>query len=328
MTDRRRETRWTTIADRGALHAAPLPAHDRRRARRGRPRARSSPRAAATRATRRQRRRRPSPPSPPLRRHRPRRRAPHEPAAPPRSTAAARRSRCGGGASRRRSASRSGSTRRSRSSRTEANYVIDPLLMDTSQVIPQFTTAAAAGEPPDIQFVFNGIYHMENVWLGYIQPLNGLVSDDMLAAVRRDGALDLPGPAVPGRLLHRRLRPRVRQGRVRDGRPRPGQPADDVGRVPRRLRQDQEHRDHSALRRDQGRLLRRVVLRQHAHAEPRTARPTRSTSSSASSTGASRSTTSTGSSCRSCTTTASSTTTSTRSSSTRASSSPRPARRR
>jgi raffinose/stachyose/melibiose transport system substrate-binding protein len=63
----------------------------------------------------------------------------------------------------------------------EANYVIDPLLMDTAQVVPQFTNAAAAGEPPDIQFVFNGIYHMENVWLGYIQPLNGLVADDILA---------------------------------------------------------------------------------------------------------------------------------------------------
>jgi ABC-type glycerol-3-phosphate transport system substrate-binding protein len=63
----------------------------------------------------------------------------------------------------------------------EANYVIDPLLMDTAQVVPQFTNAAAAGKPPDIQFVFNGIYHMENVWLGYIQPLNGLVADDILA---------------------------------------------------------------------------------------------------------------------------------------------------
>jgi raffinose/stachyose/melibiose transport system substrate-binding protein len=63
----------------------------------------------------------------------------------------------------------------------EANYVIDPLLMDTVQVVPQFTNAAAAGKPPDIQFVFNGIYHMENVWLGYIQPLNGLVADDILA---------------------------------------------------------------------------------------------------------------------------------------------------
>jgi multiple sugar transport system substrate-binding protein len=53
---------------------------------------------------------------------------------------------------------------------------VDATLMDTSQVIPQFTRAAAAGNVPDVQFLFNGIYHMENVWLGYIQPLEGLVS--------------------------------------------------------------------------------------------------------------------------------------------------------
>ena len=54
-------------------------------------------------------------------------------------------------------------------------------LLDTAAVIPQFTEAAAAGNAPDIQFLFNGIYHMENVWLGYIQPLNGLVDADVLA---------------------------------------------------------------------------------------------------------------------------------------------------
>ena len=58
---------------------------------------------------------------------------------------------------------------------------IAPTLMSTDNVIPQFTNAAAAGHPPDIQFLFNGIYHMENVWLGYIAPLNGLVSDQVLA---------------------------------------------------------------------------------------------------------------------------------------------------
>ena len=26
---------------------------------------------------------------------------------------------------------------------------------------------------PDVQFLFNGIYHMENVWLGYLDPLDG-----------------------------------------------------------------------------------------------------------------------------------------------------------
>jgi ABC-type glycerol-3-phosphate transport system substrate-binding protein len=33
---------------------------------------------------------------------------------------------------------------------------------------------------PDVQFFFNGIYHMENVWLGYIDPLNDLVSQQVL----------------------------------------------------------------------------------------------------------------------------------------------------
>ncbi|MBI1880382.1 MAG: extracellular solute-binding protein [Chloroflexi bacterium] len=62
----------------------------------------------------------------------------------------------------------------------QTGATIEPTLMDTDQVIPQFTTAAAAGNVPDIQFFFNGIYHMENTWLGYIAPLNGLVSDDVL----------------------------------------------------------------------------------------------------------------------------------------------------
>jgi ABC-type glycerol-3-phosphate transport system substrate-binding protein len=63
----------------------------------------------------------------------------------------------------------------------QEGYTVDPLLMDTNNVIPQFTNAAAAGKPPDVQFLFNGIYHMENVWLGYLAPLDGLVSPDVLA---------------------------------------------------------------------------------------------------------------------------------------------------
>ena len=53
-------------------------------------------------------------------------------------------------------------------------------LMDTSNVIPQFTNAAAAGHPPDVQFLFNGIYHMENVWLGYVNELNSLLPASVL----------------------------------------------------------------------------------------------------------------------------------------------------
>lgn len=63
----------------------------------------------------------------------------------------------------------------------QEGITVDPLLMDTANVIPQFTNAAAAGEPPDVQFIFNGIYHMENVWLGYLNALDDLVDPEILA---------------------------------------------------------------------------------------------------------------------------------------------------
>jgi raffinose/stachyose/melibiose transport system substrate-binding protein len=59
---------------------------------------------------------------------------------------------------------------------------VKPMLQDTAVVISQFQTAAAAGQPPDIQFLWNGIYHMESVWLGYLQPLDGLVADEVIKA--------------------------------------------------------------------------------------------------------------------------------------------------
>jgi multiple sugar transport system substrate-binding protein len=65
--------------------------------------------------------------------------------------------------------------------KAKTGSTVQATLMGTDNVIPQFTNAAAAGKPPDVQFLFNGIYHMENVWLGYLEPLNGLVSSSVLA---------------------------------------------------------------------------------------------------------------------------------------------------
>src|SRR6185503_9133072 len=59
---------------------------------------------------------------------------------------------------------------------------VKPMLQDTAVVISQFQTAAAAGEAPDIQFLWNGIYHMESVWLGYIRNRDGLVKEDVIKA--------------------------------------------------------------------------------------------------------------------------------------------------
>jgi len=64
------------------------------------------------------------------------------------------------------------------------NATVKTMLQDTAVVISQFQTAAAAHKGPDIQYLWNGIYHMESVWLGDLRPLDGLVSADVLDASR------------------------------------------------------------------------------------------------------------------------------------------------
>ena len=117
---------------------------------------------------------------------------------------------------------------------------VDATLMDTSQVIPQFTKAAAAGNVPDVQFLFNGIYHMENVWLGYLKPLNGLVS---AATIKNGGGTSLSnyaGQVVPhGLLLARRSASQYNKEHFDKAGPQRRLAADDVGRVHERLRQAQ-----------------------------------------------------------------------------------------
>ena len=53
-------------------------------------------------------------------------------------------------------------------------------LQDNASVVPQFQTASAANDAPDMQYFWNGIYHMESVWLGYVEPLDGLIDDALL----------------------------------------------------------------------------------------------------------------------------------------------------
>jgi len=59
---------------------------------------------------------------------------------------------------------------------------VKSMLQDTAVVISQFQTAAAAGKAPDIQYLWNGVYHMESVWLGYLKGLKGLVKDEVITA--------------------------------------------------------------------------------------------------------------------------------------------------
>jgi len=70
----------------------------------------------------------------------------------------------------------------------QTGYAVTPTLLDTDKVISQFTAAAPTGAVPDVQFFWNGIYHMESVWKGYVEPLTSLIAGDVL---ERSGATQL-----------------------------------------------------------------------------------------------------------------------------------------
>ena len=60
--------------------------------------------------------------------------------------------------------------------------ILTPTLMDTDVVVSQFQTASAANDAPDVIFLWNGSYCMESVWMGYVEPLNELIPENIRAA--------------------------------------------------------------------------------------------------------------------------------------------------
>jgi ABC-type glycerol-3-phosphate transport system substrate-binding protein len=57
---------------------------------------------------------------------------------------------------------------------------VETVLQATENVIDDFTIMSAAGTPPDIQYLWNGLDHQENVWRGYIEPLDDWIPEDEL----------------------------------------------------------------------------------------------------------------------------------------------------
>lgn len=58
---------------------------------------------------------------------------------------------------------------------------VETVLQATDNVVDDFMTASAAGTPPDLQYLWNGIYHQENVWRGYLEPLENLIPKEQLS---------------------------------------------------------------------------------------------------------------------------------------------------
>ena len=140
-------------------------------------------------------------------------------------------------------------------------------LMDTSNVIPQFTTA----RPPGVRPTSSSSSTASTTW----RTSGSGTSTSSTACCRRraqgvgsDEDVRVQGQAVSGRLLLGRVRDRLQQESLPQGRARSEQPTEDVGAVSHRLQEAQGEGLHSHRRWRQGRLPRRVVPGQRPHAEP------------------------------------------------------------
>jgi raffinose/stachyose/melibiose transport system substrate-binding protein len=61
------------------------------------------------------------------------------------------------------------------------NITIETVLQSTDDLIPAFQAAAQAGEGPDIQYFWGGIWTMEPYWAGHITPIEDLLGEEEVA---------------------------------------------------------------------------------------------------------------------------------------------------
>lgn len=61
------------------------------------------------------------------------------------------------------------------------NVQIKTVLQSTDQLIPAFKTAAAAKQGPDIQYLWGGVYTLEDAWAGNLVSLNDLIPANELS---------------------------------------------------------------------------------------------------------------------------------------------------
>ena len=83
----------------------------------------------------------------------------------------------------------------------ETGHTIEPTLQDTAVVISEFQTASAANDAPDMQFLWNAIYHMETAWLGYLEPYKQFALRGRDLGDQSDDPLRLPGRCLPHGLV-------------------------------------------------------------------------------------------------------------------------------
>jgi raffinose/stachyose/melibiose transport system substrate-binding protein len=63
------------------------------------------------------------------------------------------------------------------------NVTFELVLQSTEALVEGFRAAGAAGEGPDIQYFWGGVYTIEDAWNGYIVPISDYISEEELSHV-------------------------------------------------------------------------------------------------------------------------------------------------
>jgi multiple sugar transport system substrate-binding protein len=68
-------------------------------------------------------------------------------------------------------------------SENNPNITVEAVLQETDSLYPAFRAAAEAGEGPDIQGFFGGVFTLEDAWLGNLAPISDYWTEEELANI-------------------------------------------------------------------------------------------------------------------------------------------------
>ena len=60
---------------------------------------------------------------------------------------------------------------------------VEAVLQESDNLYTAFRTAEAAGEGPDIQYMWGGTQAMEDVWKGNVAPISDYISEEELSVI-------------------------------------------------------------------------------------------------------------------------------------------------
>ncbi len=79
---------------------------------------------------------------------------------------------------------------------------MEAVLQESDNLYTAFRTAEAAGEGPDIQYMWGGTQAMEDVWKGNVAPISDYISEEELSVIPKSALAQTIGTGNNGESRH------------------------------------------------------------------------------------------------------------------------------